>query len=435
MAEKESSGKVGRIGGWFKALFSACFGLISGAAIMYLSPLVDRVIKPAKPLANFAIELQGTQITFQNRSTGGSEGWWDFGDGSPLEPYSSNQPTITHNYPRPGVYTAKLSLHNLLNEESDRTVNVQIDGASTGPPSIDLLQATSTRNDNFAPATFRVQGKVKNADMCIWYGDSEIPTEVLARPGTDLERVFTFTQPGKHVIKLAAVQGSRLIDQTQTVEVKGPRSGIAMAMLSISRQAYRVEKEEFSRNVQIFFPEKHSANTYSFTQDIQAKQGWQIAAAKLGQAFKDPAVKDAKVTISQDRGKVILTGQLVKPAGGIFKRAPATRSGVVEVVITEQRGTVPHARPPETVAMPLNLSGPTVLKIPAMPGGWVQQQRQITLEVTEGGPLPLLKNAPLPVNTGVMLQNRQYQLTAREAGDEVQIELHELGPRAGVNGR
>jgi hypothetical protein len=432
MAEKESSGKGGKLAGWLKALFSAAFGLISGAVIMYVSPLVDRVIKPAKPLANFAIELQGTQITFQNRSTGGNEGWWDFGDGSPLEPYSPNQPTISHTYPRPGVYTAKLSLHNLLNEESDRSVNVQIDGTQAGAPAIDLFQAVSIRADTFAPASFKALAKIKNADLCIWSGDAEIPTEVLPRPGTDPEHVFTFARPGKHTIKLAVVQGQQLVEQTQVVEVQAPQAGLVMAMLNISRQGYRVEKEELSRNVQVNFPDKHSGNAYAFTQEILAKPGWQIATAKIGQSFKDPIVKDAKVTISQDRSKAILTGQLVKPGGGFFKKAPAPRAGVVELILTQQRGTVPQARPAETMAMPLNLSGPTIFKLPATPGGWVQQKRQIALDVTDGSSAAPLKNAAVPVNAVVVLQGRQFQLTARDSGDQVQIDLRQLGPPTGL---
>ena len=61
--------------GWFKAAIGAMVGLMSGAVGMYVSPLIDRVVKPSKPLANFAVETDGLTATFHNRYAG--EGWWD----------------------------------------------------------------------------------------------------------------------------------------------------------------------------------------------------------------------------------------------------------------------------------------------------------------------------------------------------------------------
>src|SRR5690242_16927654 len=125
MAEEKSGG------GWFKGLVTTVFGLVSGAGIMYLSPLIDKVIKPSKPLANFAVQNQGLEVTFQNHSTGGVEGWWDFGDGSALEPYTPDQNQIPHKYEKPGTYTVKLSLRNLIGDENDRTVNVNVGSQGT----------------------------------------------------------------------------------------------------------------------------------------------------------------------------------------------------------------------------------------------------------------------------------------------------------------
>src|SRR5438128_1815112 len=82
-------------------------GPMSGAFMMYLSPLLDKVVKPAKPVANFAVDHQGTTVMFHNRSAGGSEGWWDFGDGSPLEPVLAGQEAVSHTYANPGAYIAK----------------------------------------------------------------------------------------------------------------------------------------------------------------------------------------------------------------------------------------------------------------------------------------------------------------------------------------
>src|SRR5262245_22466169 len=103
----------GKLFGWIKAGVTGLFGLVSGAVLVYFTPLVDRVIKPGKPVANFKVEADGLKVAFHNRSTGGGDGWWDFGDGSALEPFLSNEDAVTHTYAKPGVYTAKLSLRNL----------------------------------------------------------------------------------------------------------------------------------------------------------------------------------------------------------------------------------------------------------------------------------------------------------------------------------
>src|SRR5262249_14822377 len=105
MAEEKAPSKVS---GWIKALFTSVFGLVSGAALMDLTPLVNNVIKPGKPVPNFAQQASGLTVTFNNRSTGGTHGWWDFGDGSALEPYEPDKDTITHTYPRSGNYNVKL---------------------------------------------------------------------------------------------------------------------------------------------------------------------------------------------------------------------------------------------------------------------------------------------------------------------------------------
>ena len=87
MDEEKSAGIKGTLSGWIKAVLTSIVGLVSGALLMYLTPLVNNAIKPAKPLANFAAQLNGLNVNFSNRSTGAVQGWWDFGDGTALEPF------------------------------------------------------------------------------------------------------------------------------------------------------------------------------------------------------------------------------------------------------------------------------------------------------------------------------------------------------------
>src|ERR1041384_3811399 len=67
--------KAGKVSGWIKAVVTSIMGLCSGAVLMSAPPVVNNPIKPAKPLANFGQQVQGLTVTFQNRSTGGGDGW------------------------------------------------------------------------------------------------------------------------------------------------------------------------------------------------------------------------------------------------------------------------------------------------------------------------------------------------------------------------
>ena len=60
----------------------------------------------------------------------GDTGWWDYGDGSPLEPFAADQPTITHTYAKPGSYSVKLVVRNFTSDENERTVAVEAAAAA-----------------------------------------------------------------------------------------------------------------------------------------------------------------------------------------------------------------------------------------------------------------------------------------------------------------
>src|SRR5207248_7060795 len=163
MADEKSASKIS---GWIKALVTSLFGIVSGAAIMYLTPLVNNVVKPAKPVPNFAQQANSLTVTFNNRSTGGSQGWWDFGDGAALEPFEPSKDAITHTYARPGNYNVKLSLQNILGEESERSVLINLDNSQAVKPSIDTFVVIPLTKS--APATFKLVADVKNAKLIAW---------------------------------------------------------------------------------------------------------------------------------------------------------------------------------------------------------------------------------------------------------------------------
>ncbi|HEY1379554.1 MAG TPA: PKD domain-containing protein [Gemmataceae bacterium] len=213
--EKPKSGKL-------KGIIGAFAGLLSGGAMMYLSPLVDRVIKPQKPFANFAVENNGLQVTVHNRSAGG-DGWWDFGDASALEPATSASEAVNHTYAKPGAYTVKLSLRNFLGDEAERAVQVELNGQATAaaPPAILKLDAIPLSPQPIAPATFRLVGTAQNAELAVWDVDEQL--EIVKDSPNQQDKLVTFNAPGRHTVQFAVLNGSTTQKQVVTVDVRPAR--------------------------------------------------------------------------------------------------------------------------------------------------------------------------------------------------------------------
>src|SRR5436189_5303972 len=113
MGEKRS----GKLAGWLKTLGGTVAGLVSGVVMMYVTGFVNNVVKPAKPVPIFSYDHDNLNVIFHNRSIGGTSGYWDFGDGSPLEPISPKPELVTHTHPSPGDYMAKLTPRHRTGQE------------------------------------------------------------------------------------------------------------------------------------------------------------------------------------------------------------------------------------------------------------------------------------------------------------------------------
>src|SRR5262249_30628165 len=179
--------------------------------------------------------------TFHNRSMGVKSGWWDFGDGSPLEPVVPHQEIIPHSYANPGDYTAKLTVRNVLGETDERSVTLHLDSPRSDPPAILDLDAQPVSPGAYAPATFRVVGKVRNAQVCVWNLDDDRPLEIMTEPGGSFDRLVTFRKPGGYVIKLAAVNGNQGVEKCEIVNVMEPPPGLATVVLEVADTAVQVQ--------------------------------------------------------------------------------------------------------------------------------------------------------------------------------------------------
>lgn len=413
MSKKAAEGGQG---GLLKTVFGAMAGLFGGAAMMYVSPLVDRIVKPDKPMANFAVEQQGLSVLFHNRSTGGANGWWEFGDGAPLEPVAPEQATVAHTYTAPGTYTAKLILRNLLGEENERAVTLQLDTAKSDPPAILGLEAVPVSPGAFAPATFRVVSKAKNAELCVWdLGDGR-PLEISSDSPNQQERMVTFDRPGGYMVKLAAVRGKQAVERSEIVYVNEPPAGTVTAILHVADQATRVETVETPVTVAEAFPPNTKEAVHRIDRPIPAQQGFTIKAARL-QAGAERGVRKLAVAVSPDGRSARLTGELVREGN-----APGGNA-VVRVVLTQERRTR-VSRPAVPVTATLTVPGAALVSLPPLPANWTEAQRQVRLEVRDGNRI-VWQEAQLPRSAALVVQNRPCTLSTAAQGNQVRLDLTE----------
>ena len=397
----------GRILGLFKALALAGFGLGSGVVATYATAVVDRVTKPGKPVANFAVSADGLTVTCQNHATGES-GWWDFGDGTPLEAFVPDKPA-THTFPKPGNYSVRLTVRNFLMDEAERSVPVDLTAAAPQqlPPTITGLTVEPIGAMSVAPATFRIKGEVKNAERVIWdLGDK---LDVTTEPGP-FERLVVFERPGQYPIQLIGHTGKQAIKQAATVTVTSPAAGSLSAIVRVSDTGVRTDRTDFTEVMTIAIP---TTAAPGFEKLIPARPGFTIVSAKLG-SVKGTALSDLTTTVTPDRKSVKLSGKWTG-SGDVAKKAAGGSDVLIPVTVTEER-TTPIQLPPETVSgsiMGWGALQTATLPLPPQPRGLTGLKRTMRLEIREAsstGPsrvlvtVPELKlpwSAPLPGTVGL----------------------------------
>lgn len=325
--------KLGRL---LKPIFGGGVAMVTGAVAMYSQTAFDQLVKPSKPLANFTVAgTDGLKATFDNKAVGQS-GWWDFGDGTALEPFEVDKPTAEHVYPKPGKYSAKLIVRNFMLEEANRSIEVDLSNPpSTLPPTLKAMKIESIKDS--APATYRISGEVADADEVVWrLGDKGEHAVATAGP---FERYVTFETPGTYPIVVTALSKSKAKPDTyvETVSVKGTRVATYDAMVTFADSAAKVERGIRTERVPCPLMEKGVA-TKGFDRTVTAKPGSTFADVKVDPRGTEKTVKNAKVEIAADKktarvtGEWALTGdQLVKAAGG--------SDVTVTLVITEERGS------------------------------------------------------------------------------------------------
>lgn len=426
---------------WYKTALGALAGVLSGAVMMYLSPLLDRAFKPAKTVANFAVDREGLIVTIHDRSPGGTQGWWDFGDGSPLEPAGSGREILTHTYAHPGDYTVKQTVRNVIGDTDSRTLNIHLDPLKPPTLAITDFEIVPVSAGSYAPATFKVVSRTKDAQLCVWDLDEDRPLEIATEGLTHQQRLVTFSKPGGYVIKVAAVNGNQAVVRSDIAQVNEPPSGTVTAVLSVTDQATRVETVRTVYTFSEVFPPDATEVSWAIDRQVPAKPGFEIVDARVQTGDgKGPSmdgqselaldafvaargVRDLRLKLAEDRRSLQLVGEMVKE-GGLTNRNASLPSVMFPVVIVQERRT-PATRPPTPVTATLTVPASTMLTLPPLPDEWVKPQRQLRFELREGERV-VWQESQLPRSAVLTLQGRRCLVTVKPVGEQVRVDLVEV---------
>jgi PKD repeat protein len=385
-------------------------GVLSGGIVMYVSPVVDKAIKPQKPVANFGIETNDLKVTFHNLSTGG-DGFWDFGDSSALVPATKQTEIITHAYSKPGRYTAKLWIRNFLGDENERTVQIDV-RSGTGPqPKILSLQASPVSESAIAPATFRITSEAQNVQTCVWDFGRNLnePLEVTSDTPNHQEKLVTFDKPGRYRVQLAAINDKQADRKFVPVEVKAAPANTLMGVLSVVDEGMRIEKKWDTVQLTL----SADGTTRQFEKTIPARQGFYVTDVRLHGA-PPPGVRNIAILQSADRTRATVSGEI--QAGG---RSVESTMIVIPVEMSIER-KVNECRPVARSTIALSAPGATSLALACCPPEWIRSRRCMILELFDGPKRLERVQIPCP-ETKIAWQSHDYVLKCDIIGDQVTI--------------
>ncbi len=371
-------GITGHVGGWIKGVLGLFVGVGSGVVVMYSNAIVNQVVKPTRPVANFAVSADGLTVTCQNHASGDS-GWWDFGDGSTLDPFDAGQQTQTHSYAKLGTYSVKLTVRNFMMEENERAVPVDLTTPpKTLPPTITALKVDALGGTAVAPAGFRITGNVQNAQSVIFDMGGEQTVENLSG---DFVKFVVFDKPGSQTIQVLGVAGLTAVKREASVEVRAAPTGSVSVVLKVTDSGTQVEKRTATPTVAIPLPKKGETR---FQRPVSADPGFTIADIKVGK-LNPAVVKNVKLELLPDRTAGNLVGDWAA-AGDALTKAAGNADVMVPLTLSLQRAA-PVVLPTETVSAVVNAAGQvTAIPLPPRRLGLQDAQRKIELQLSRAMP-------------------------------------------------
>jgi hypothetical protein len=436
--------------GLLKLAFGGAAGLATGVIGVYATAIVDKVAKPPKPVANFSVAADGLTVTCNNLASG-QTGWWDFGDGTTLEPFNPDEKQVTHTYEKAGSYSVKLVVRNFLNEENDRAVGVTAAApvqAADGP-AVAKLTVEPVGNGT-APATFRVRGELKTAQKLLLDPgtDAHQPEYITAAAGA-FERIVVYEQPGVYPFQVFALNGEKISKQWKAVDVKAPPAGALSVVLKVTDTGTKVDRTAKPVTVPIRVPEKPSG---AFEKVLLPDAGWTFADVKLG-TMTSKAVKGVKADLAADKKSLKIGGEWTGTVEAV-NRAAGGSDVMVPLTVTQEKAT-PYTAAPQMVPAALAFAGSfsltsddwtsgelsATLKLPAAPAGVVNLVRKVAVDLHEMGSRQqdkLVLRVPeltKPVEEyGVKLSNGEQRVVRTEKVSENQLKVT-VRPQAAAGSR
>ena len=427
-------------GGWIKAIFGLASGVAATAVVSYLTPIFDRAVKPSRPLANFEKQLAGYVLTLENRTVSAVSGWWDFGDGTALEPFDPHQEAVSHKYDAPGDYTVKLSVQNVIGEENERTVQVHIDKPQAVTPKISDF--TITPLNPYAPATFRVTAKVQNAQLLVWDMDDGRSPQIVNDANEVQDRVFTYPKAGTFELKLTAHNGDHTTQSSDIVTVMQPPRDALVATLEVTDQGTEVKTLPKDWSPVVSFADGSKDSTLKFDRSFAALPDYQIAdvipilpptkdtpaketAGLQGKSelaldakqFGLTGAKDLSVKVDADRKAIHFTGSLDRGP----KSSVAPLINLHFKIVLQKKASA--TQPPVAVTGHLNArGGPIVVTLPPAPPGWLDVHRQVHFKLSDGSSV-LLDQPQLAAQSEFTYRNRHFQLLCTQQGDGIKLDM------------
>ncbi len=420
--------KPSRIKGMFKVVVGSFLGLCTGAIMMYANAIFDKVVKPPKPVANFTIGgAEGLAVTFQNLASGQS-GWWDFGDGSPLEPFEADKSQVAHTYAKPGTYKVGLTVRNFLMDENDRSITVDVSAPAaspnTLPPAIKGFKVEALTGTQ-APATFRITGELENADEVIWKLGHK--TEHLTAQTGPIEKFVQLDQPGQQHIVLSAFSKARKEPQVmvQTVDIQAQKQAVYTATLTVSDSAERVDRIKLTEILPLQVRDKSNAATTGFLRTISASPNATIQEIALDKSAKAVIRRDTlKIEIAKDRRTATIAGTWTLAGDALFREAGGS-DVPLPLIVTEERVT---RLSPRTSQMSGVLDAKQQIVIRTPPNPLPNVKRTATVDfglLMPDGKRTTVASGPLDAAgnwTGkAKLGGKDYTVQARTVGGQVVV--------------
>jgi PKD repeat protein len=403
----------GTIRTWVKTAVGGLLGIIGGALMTYVTVAVDKIIKPAKPVANYSTEVDGLTVTFNNLSHGGKEATWDYGDGSPLEFLPADHKSTTHTYSKPGNYTVKLTLANSFDQEQERSVTITVGGnssASAGskPAILDLkAQAPGMPGQPvYAPATFQFEAAMQNAQMVFWdFGDGRGIV-----PG-DPKEVRTFDRAGQYTVKLCAFNGKEKTEKEIVLAVQDPPRNTVSVELQVTDSGSKSIQTPKTASQRRQIPAKGQAGIIE--RIITASPGYQIVSIEHKKS-NSQNVTDIKWEITPNKTGVRVYGQMAGQPGEAATLAEY-------FVVTEEKKDAAVTTQTKLVGV-VPAPGQITLSLPGIAADMGKAQRKFGA-VVRFNDKPLWQGTQLPQGVPVTIGNKTYKLTAVQNKDKIDVQI------------